>query len=306
MLRSDSPEVLHALTSRDCVLADSPWTDLPGTIAGNFLIGILFLGLRTFEWDYRTRLVGALLIFWNGMRLAHATFSRRHWMVAACAERFYVRLFKPIGGGSRQDAEPDVMALDMAELAAIQIRTADVFVRGPKPKVYQWLVVEPVKEVRASVADQFEQLGPLPPGSCPIPAADGSYREWFTRYEGGSVTVAWHQYRPLLEKVLRQIASRFPNLTIRPEAHTELDLVSFINKPEPERRRLFVQAKRMGFSRDCVWALYSYTDYTLYQHRRSLKQSAEYMANIDIGAGEDAETAAPAASQSVVPASHQR
>jgi hypothetical protein len=298
LVRSDSPEVLQALASRDCVLADSPWTDLPGTLAVNFLIGILFLGLRTFEWDYTTRLVGALLVAWNGMRLARATFSRRHWTVAACAERFYIRLFKPIGPSSRQNTEADAMALDVAELAAIQIRTTDVFVHGPKPKVYRWLVLEPVQEVRPSIADWFEQLGPLPPGACPIPAADGSYREWFTRYEGGSMTVAWYQYRPALEKFLRQIASRFPNLTILREAHTELDLVSFINKPEPERRRLFAQAKRMGFSRDCVWALYSYTDYTLYQHRRSLQQSAEYMSTVDVGTDEDA-TSAPATSQPV-------
>ena len=58
-LRSDSPEVARALASCDCVLADSPWTDLPAP-SPEFLIGILFLGLRTFEWDYTTRLVRAL------------------------------------------------------------------------------------------------------------------------------------------------------------------------------------------------------------------------------------------------------
>jgi hypothetical protein len=221
-------------------------------------------------------------------------------MVAACAERFYVRFFETIRAGWSKSTEADVMALDVAELAAIQIRTTDVFVRGPKPKVYQWLVLEPVPEVRPSIADQFEHLGPLPPGTCPIPAADGTYREWFTRYEGGSVTVAWYQYRPALEKFVRQIASRFPNLTMLPEAHTELDLVSFINKPEPERSRLFAQAKRMGFSRDCVWALCMYTGYTLYQHMRSLKQSAEYMSTVDVGDDEGAEPSATAEALRVI------
>src|ERR1700683_1096461 len=108
LVRSDSAEVGQALSSRDCLVADSPWTDLPGTLAGNFLIGILFLGLRTFDWDYTTRLVGVLLIVWNGMRLARATFSRRHWMVAACAERIYVRLFKPIIAGPSKNTEEDV------------------------------------------------------------------------------------------------------------------------------------------------------------------------------------------------------
>jgi hypothetical protein len=299
LIRSDSPEIAQALSPRNCLLADSPWTDLPGTIAGNFLIGILFLGLRTFEWDYTTRLVGALLILWNGMRLARATFSRRHWMVAACAERFYVRLFKPTVPGPRHNTEADVMALDVAELAALQIRTTDVFVRGPKPKVYRWLVLEPVQEVRPSIADWFERLGPLPHGACPVPAADGSYREWFTRHESGSVTVAWYQYRPALEKFLRQTASRFPNLTILPEAHTELDLISFVSKREPERRRLLAQAKRMGFNGDCVGALFLYTGSTLYSHPRTLKQSAEYMASIDIAADEDAEASAQAGSRSV-------
>jgi hypothetical protein len=295
-----------ALASRDCVVADSPWTDVFGALRGNFLIGMLFLALWTLEWHYTIRLVGALLVAWNGMRLARATLSRRHWMVAASAERFYVRLFRPIGPGWRKNIEADVMALDMAELAAIQIRTTDVFVHGPKPKIYQWLVLEPVHgvrpsiadwfehqgpfppEVRPSAADQFEDLGPRSPGVYPVPAANRFYRQWFTRCEGGTVAVPWHRYRPGLEKFLRQIALWLPNLTIRPEAHTELDLISFVSKREPERRRLLAQAKRMGFSNDCVHALYSYTGPTLYSHR-SLKDANEYMSTVDVGANEGAE-----------------
>ena len=187
---------------------------------------------------------------------------------------------------------------------------------GPKPKVYQWLVVEPVQEVRPSIADWFEQRGPFPPevrpsavdqfedlgppspGFCPVPAADGSYRQWFTRCADGSVVVPWYQYRPGLEKFLKQIAARFPNLTIRPKVNTELDLISFVSKRDPERRRLLAQAKRMGFSNDCVHALYSYTGPTLYSHR-SLKQANEYMSAIDIGGDDDPELSTPATSQSM-------
>ncbi|MGA7218902.1 MAG: hypothetical protein WBX38_11330 [Candidatus Sulfotelmatobacter sp.] len=86
---------------------------------------------------------------------------------------------------------------------------------------------------------------------------------------------------PTLEEYVGRIAARYPDLTIQPEAHPELDLISMVSKREPERRRLLAEAKKMGFNNECVWALYMYTGHTLYHRTKSLKEAQEYMATID-------------------------
>jgi hypothetical protein len=246
------------------------------------LIGLLFLLLRAVAFEYSGRLAGALLFSWNGLQLWRATFSRRLWVLAVYEERFYIRLFKPMGPGADRDTEADVMALDVAELAGIQVRIADIFIHGPKPTVYQWLVIEPRPELRSSMADEFERLEPPAPGVCPIAVPNAVWRN-------ESVAVRWLDYRPKLKEYARQIESRYPNLTMLPEARPELDLVSIVSKREPERRRLLAQAKRMGFNTECVWALHMYTGYTLYQRMKSLKEATEYMSSIDVGFDEQSE-----------------
>jgi hypothetical protein len=287
LLRSDSPEVIRALASQDCVRADSPRSEVGRALGGSMLIGLLFLSLRGAHWDYAGQLAGALLVIWNGVELWRATFNRRHWLLAACEGRFYVRLFNPVGSRSGQDTEANVLTLDMAEVGGIQVRTADIFIHGPKPTVYEWLVIEPKRELWASAADHFERLGQPAPGFCPVAAGNGPYGEWFAGWWNERVSVRWLGYRPPLKEYVRRIAARYPDLTILPEAHPELDLVSIVSKREPERKRLLAQAKKMGFNNECVWALYMYTGYTLYQRTKSLKEAQDYMSTVDVGADDE-------------------
>jgi hypothetical protein len=287
LLRSDSPEVIRALASQDCVSADSPRSEVGRALGGSMLIGLLFLCLRGAHWDYAGQLAGAVLVIWNGVQLWRATFKRRHWLLAACEGRFYIRLFNPVGSRSGQDTEANVLTLDMAEVGGIQVRTADIFIHGPKPTVYEWLVIEAKRELWASAADHFERLGQPAPGFCPVAAGNGPYGEWFAGWWNERVSVRWLGYRPTLKEYVRRIAARYPDLTIQPEAHPELDLVSIVSKREPERRRLLAQAKKMGFNNECVWALYMYTGCTLYQRTKSLKEAQEYMSTVDVGADDE-------------------
>ncbi len=245
------------------------------------LIGLLFLSLRGVAWDYAGQLAGALLLIWNGVLLWRATFNRRLWLLAVCEGRFYIRLFNPVGPRSGPDTEAKVMALDLAEVDGIQVRIADMFIHGPKPKVYEWLVIEPKRELWASAADHFERLGQPAPGFCPVAHGIGPYGEWFAGWWNERVSVRWLGYRPTSKEYVRRIAARYPNLTVQPETHRELDLVSMVSKREPERRRLLAQAKKNGFNNECVWALFMYTGHTLYHRTKSLKQAQEYMATID-------------------------
>jgi hypothetical protein len=179
------------------------------------------------------------------------------------------------------------------ELRGIQIRTATIFISGPKPRVYEWLVVEPKNELRALAADHFERLGQPAPGVCSIAEPNGPYREWFAGWWNEGVSVRWLGYRPRLGEYVGRIAARYPDLTILPEAHPELDLVGIVSKREPERRRLLAKAKKIGFNNECVWALYMYTGYTLYQRRKSLKEAQEYMSTIDEEVDPPEQAAAP-------------
>jgi hypothetical protein len=281
LLPSDSPEVVRALASPDCVRADSPRSEVRSALGGSMLIGLLFLSLRGVDWDYAGQLAGALLLIWNGVHLWRATFNRRHWLLAVCEGRFYIRLFTPAVPRSGRDTEANVLTLDMAEVDGIQVRIADIFIDGPKPKVYEWLVIEPKHELRTSLADHFERLGQPAPGFCPVACGNGPYGEWFAGWWNERVSVRWLGYRPTLREYVRRIAARYPDLPVLPETHRELDLISMVSKREPERRRLLAEAKKMGFNNECVWALCMYTGHTLYHRTKSLKEAQEYMATID-------------------------
>lgn len=82
---------------------------------------------------------------------------------------------------------------------------------------------------------------------------------------------------------LDQVALLFPNLPVNEVKHPELDLISAVNKPDPERRKLLSEAKRLGYGRDCLLALYGSTfGGSLYQRRyKTLRECAEYMASVN-------------------------
>jgi hypothetical protein len=164
-------------------------------------------------------------------------------------------------------------------VASIRVREAEVFISGPKPNVVQWLVVEPAPEICAPIADQFERLSP-PTLGCDL------YREWFTGWSGTGIFTEWKLYRPGLRTFIRQIASKFPNLSIAEDSRSELDLTGLARKPELEQRKLLAQAKRLGFGAACVFALMNHK-----YKRMSMAEAREYMSNIDMDTDVDGRAA---------------
>jgi hypothetical protein len=242
-------------------------------------LNIVFLwvlfAIQRLIWADAMKVGLGLMLVWNGYLLWRVLSSERTWVLAADTERFYLRMSAPFSGRLSAYTDADVMVLDASEVASVGIRSFDVFVSGPKPQVREFLVVTPEAGVRASVAEPLDRL--YPPGAVPVPFVDR-----FARYYDGDVWVPWTTYTPALRVLISQIQSRFPGLTIARETRSELDLISYVSKREPERRRLLAQAKRMGFGRECMWALRSYTPGTAMYSSRSLRECREYVESLDI------------------------
>ena len=97
----------------------------------------------------------------------------------------------------------------------------------------------------------------------------------------GIIRIPWRSYRPHLRAFVNQIELHFPNLTKGERTLPALDLISAVNAPEPERRKLFAEFKRMGYGADCMWALYKNPIGSSLYMRRSLRECVEYMAQIE-------------------------
>ncbi len=167
-----------------------------------------------------------------------------------------------------------MIALDVGEVLSVGIQTRTIFVHGPKPKIVEWLVVEPQPRAQIFVTAQFNHLSP-PIGTC------DPYREWFAGSVDGILRIPWQSYRPALRAFANQIELHFPKLTESEVTLPELDLISAVNAREPERRRLLAEAKRLGYGADCIRALWMNSVGSSLYTRRSLKESAEYMSNIE-------------------------
>ena len=213
-----------------------------------------------------------LLVSWNLILLLRGALGRQSWVFLSCGERFYIRLFSPMGRGAYESLELDVLTLELEEVESVRIQIRKIFVYGPKPKVTECLVIDLEPTARGLVA---ERLAP-PVGTC------DPYREWFAGSKDGIIWIPWKSYRPALRAFVKQIELHFPNLTRSELELPDLDLISAVNKPEPERRRLLAEAKRMGYGADCVWALHENSIGSSLYMRRPLKECIDYMANIEI------------------------
>jgi hypothetical protein len=71
---------------------------------------------------------------------------RRNWVIAACADRVCIRVGVNI---------PEVIMLEVSEIASMSIKTIEVFLYGPKPKFVEWLVIEPAQAVAETVPDHI-------------------------------------------------------------------------------------------------------------------------------------------------------
>ena len=187
-------------------------------------------------------------VLWRGKS------SRLNWVVAGCADRVYIRLFARRGKGRRAFDEQDALRLEASEIASMSIQTVEVFLYGPKPKIVEWLVIEPAQAV---VEEVFDYIGPLLSGSgqtmsCVPTDPD---KQVFVGKRGGALTVEWKWCRPALRVFLQKLARECSSVVIAREDRSELDLNPIWSGRwrvrDAQQRRMLVQAKRLGFGWKC-------------------------------------------------------
>lgn len=252
LVRSDSPEVLNGIAATRA-LACWGWSlptlvcvaSTPGLLI--LLIGSLTASVRTGVW-----LGVPVVLAMNGYLLWRGRPRRLNWVIAGCADRVFVRLFVQRGRSRGDMQEPEVLMLEASEIASMSIRTVDVFLYGPKPKIVEWLVIEPAHEVPQYLANHIR----------PLLKPDDPGKQAYVTNEEGRLTMNWKWCRPDPQAFLQQVARECPSVLIAPEEHSELDLNGIWNgimeRPDAEQRRMLVQAKRLGFGSKCAELLSLY------------------------------------------------
>lgn len=268
LTRHDSQEVARCIASTR-VLACWGWSARTLVVLASLPILViaiavgLLISARAAAWfGIPGILLSSVFLLWRGRS------SRLNWVVAGCADRMYVRLFVRRGWGKGDLNEPDVLMLEASEIASMSIKTVEVYLYGPKPKIVEWLVIEPSQAVVERFSNQIRGLlNPDYPG-----------KQVLVANEEGRLTMNWEWCRPDLRAFLQQVARECPSVLIAPEERSELDLNGIWNRvvssPDARERRMLVEAKRLGFERECVGLLIRH-QYILHP------KAAEYLAEIE-------------------------
>lgn len=270
LLRSDSPEVVRCLASKNRVLIRRPWADLQDTDLIPFLPVLLLVACWISGQRSATILAAVLLIAWICFLLWRVAFSKRHWVMAGCTEHFYFRLHRPVLDGLRlrHEPAPSILAPQSEEVRSMSRQIVDAFIVGPNPKVAESLVLQLEPQAQIAVAEQFERLSPT------VSDLD---KLWLAESSNGSLVIRWRRYHPSLPTWLSTITSRYPSITVAPESRSELDLSGFARKPELEQRRLLVEATKLGFGADCLEVV-MHNPYK----RRSMLEAARYISQVRV------------------------
>jgi hypothetical protein len=139
-----------------------------------------------------------VFLAWNGYVLWHTKSSRSSrctWVIAGCAERVYVRLFVRPSGDHSDDRDTDVLVLEASEITSMSIKTVEVFVYGPDPKIVEWLVIEPAQAVGDDISRHVRPLLTEPDPDKAVLVAD----------DEGRLTIEWKWYRPALRVFLQDV-----------------------------------------------------------------------------------------------------
>ena len=185
-----------------------------------------------------------------------------------CADRVYVRLFAWRKRSHADVYEPDVLLLEAREIASMSIRTVEVFLYGPKPRIVEWLVIEPAQTVADAVSGRVRPLlTRMEPDKAVLAV-----------HEEGHLTIEWKWWRPALRVFLQQLVQECPSVVIAPEERSELDLNGIWRgislNLEQQKRRLLVRAIRLGFGCECKRLLSQYKYI-------SFQKAAAYLAEIE-------------------------
>jgi hypothetical protein len=258
-VRSDSPEVARSIAStRTLARRHLPMIVL-GLLPNLVILSVALVGLivsvQAAAW------IGLpALLAWNARVFWRAKSPRLSWVVKAGAGRVLIRLYIGFGKAWRKSDLPDVVVLEASEIASVSIRTVEVLLYGPKPKVVEWLVIEPSQVAAENISEE-----------APSFLLDTRRADWTAPYLNERVywadgerclNVGWKLYRPAVRDFLREMARDCPSIAIGREGHSELDLNGIWNgyreQPDAQQRRMLVQAKRLGFGPDCVRLLNLY------------------------------------------------
>ncbi len=262
-VRSDAPEVARSLASAG-VRADRRFPIFPYGFPLNALILLIAIAVSLLVSVRAAACFGVpALVAWNVYVLWLLKFSSRHWVIAACADDVYVRLFLARG------SEPHVILLETSEIASMSIKIFEAFVYGPDPQLAEWLVIEPAQAIAEIV-----------------PSDSLSFLESIWTYDsgnlarvgvlGGRFTIGWKYCDPAIRTFLQQVVGECPSVVVAPEEHSELDLNSIWQhgireEPNAAQLQMLVQAKRLGFGAECVQRL------SQYRHM-SLREASAYLA----------------------------
>lgn len=270
LVRSDSPEVAHCSASTEA-LASWGWSVLALTCIASALALLVVLTTRLFLSGHAAAWLGVpTVLALNGYVLWRGRSTRLNWVVMGCRDRVLVRLF--VRRGEQVTAQqPDVIMLEASEIASMSARTVEVFLYGPKPKVVEWLVLEPAQKVSADISDHIRQLV--------SDIAVDPWKQAIVSDEEGRLTMKWKWCRPLLPVFLQQIARQCPSVVIAHEDRSQLDLNGIwrgiSRNLDAQQRQMLVRAKNLGFGRKCRWLLSRYKYMTF-------KESSTYLVEIEL------------------------
>ena len=279
LVRSNTPEADRWVPSGG-VRASRRW---PAFVYGfflNALILLIALALSLSISVHAAAWVGVpALLAWNAYLLWRTKSSRLNWFIAARADRIYIRLLMTPDKSRGDVLQPYVIMLEASDIASISVRTVEVFLYGPKPKIVEWLVIKPDQAVAESVC---ERIRPLPEPTDPS-------RQLHVVNEEERLITGWKWCHPALRAFLHQVTRECPSVTIGKEERSELDLnriwVGISMDLSARQRQMLVQARRLGFGPECRRLLcrYKYIPF---------REAQRYMAQLE---QEDAGTGRPAA-----------
>jgi hypothetical protein len=274
LIRSDSPEVARGIASTGA-LACWGWStvalaciaSVPGILVA--LAADLVVSVRAAAW------IGASVVLsLNVYMLWRGRSPRLNWVLAGCADRVYVRMLVRRVRGWAVVQEPDVIVLEASEIASVSARSVEVFLHGPKPRVMEWLVIEPAQTITESFSNH----------TCSSLCSTGqpkTVKQALVANEEGCLTINWEWCRPALQTFLQQIARGCPSVVIAPEERSDVDLNGIWNgvrfawvKPDAQQRHLLARALSLGFGYDCTRLLSRYRGL-------SFREAGAYLAEVE-------------------------
>jgi hypothetical protein len=270
LVRSDSPEVARCIASTRTRVSRYLPVFLLGLLPNLVILSIalvsLIISVRVATW-----ISLPAFLAWNAWVFWRARSPRLSWVIKAGPERVYIRLFVGFGKAWRELDAPDVIVLETSEIASISIKTVEVFLYGSKPKIVEWLMIEPAHAVAESVSDQ------IPLFLWDTRMHDLSERAYWANEEQ-RLAVGWEWCRPALRIFLQRIVQECPSIVVGPEECSKLDLNGiwheYREELDAQQRRMLVQAKRFGFGCNCAGLLS--------QHKHmSFRKAGAYLAEIE-------------------------